>query len=205
MSKKRVGVFGGSFSPPHKGHIHAAEIFIESEKLDVLYILPAYLSPGKSGYGNVTPEDRFRMCELAFSHLPSVKVLDIELKRGGNSYTADTLTALAREDEELLVLCGTDTALALDSWYKPEVLFRLAQFVMMPREDNPDLPSLLSDKNKQYQALYGGQVRVLKTDKAPIPVSSTAVRASIMAGQTENLPLTDGVLAYIQAHRLYMS
>ena len=205
MSKKRVGIFGGSFSPPHKGHIHAAEIFIESEKLDTLYILPAYLSPGKTGYGNVTPEDRLAMCQLAFSHLPSVKVLDIELKRGGNSYTADTLSALYSESEELLVLCGTDTALALDTWYQPKVLFQLAEFVMMPREHDPALAQILSEKNKQYRTLFGGEVRMLQTDKLPMPVSSTEVRAKIKSSQTENIPLTPSVLAYILEHQLYLS
>ena len=97
MTKRRIGVFGGSFSPPHLGHLHAAKQFATMLRLDKLYIIPAYHSPGKVMDG--TPaHHRLAMCRLAFAEFPMAEVLDIEISRGGVSYTVDTLTHLANEE-----------------------------------------------------------------------------------------------------------
>ena len=199
---KRVGIFGGSFSPPHLGHFHAAQTFLEAEKLDHLYIIPAFISPGKQSTA-VSAEDRLEMCRLAFASLPHTEVLDIEILRGGNSYTADTLASLYREGEQLVVLCGTDTALALDRWYRPDLLFSYGEFVLMPRTADTELALHLKEKNQLYKSKYGGTVKLL--DATAYPLSSTYVREKIKEGDKAKCAecLAPSVLDYIFTHGLY--
>ena len=200
MTKRRIGVFGGSFSPPHLGHLHAAKQFVTMLRLDKLYIIPAYHSPGKVMDG--TPaHHRLAMCRLAFAEFPMAEVLDIEISRGGVSYTVDTLTHLANEESELFVLCGTDAALALDRWKSPEALFSLATFVCMPREAETDVLRL-KEKNETYQAVYGKGVEVIPA--VPRPLSSTEIRSMISQGDlTYQNHLCPAVAAYITQNGLY--
>ena len=200
MTKLRVGIFGGSFSPPHQGHLISAKRFIEAENLDKLLIIPAHISPGKAK--SIDPHHRLEMCRLAFAEIEKAEVLDMEICRGGQSYTVDTLTALWREDWELYLLCGTDTALALDTWKKPHELFKLAQFICIPR-DHGEIETALAEKNKTYRSLYGGEVKLLSA--SPYPLSSTYIRELIKSGKKEDyaLYLSGEVIDYIEQNGLY--
>ena len=200
MTKLRVGIFGGSFSPPHRGHLLSAKRFIEAEGLDELLVIPAHISPGKTG--SIAPNHRLEMCRLAFAQVEKAKVLDIEIARGGQSYTVDTLSALAGEDRELYLLCGTDTALALDTWKSPERLFSLAKIVCIPR-DYGEIALALGEKNKTYLENYGGEVKLLSA--SPYPLSSTYIRELIKSGKKEDyaLYLSGEVIDYIEQNGLY--
>lgn len=200
MTKRRVGIFGGSFSPPHLGHVRAARSFLESERLDVLYIIPSYISPGKQRDQYALPEDRLAMCRLAFGDLPRTEISDLEISRKGISYTVDTLRALSGEDVELIVLCGTDTALSLDTWYRPEQLFSLAEFVCIRREQDEDTLRRLAQKNRHYADTFGHTVRLIEC--ATTETSSTSVRKSLLSGE-ESLFVPSAVAAYIKERGLY--
>lgn len=201
MTKLRVGVFGGTFSPPHKGHLRSAMLFMEAKELDKLYIIPSYVSPGKQE-SEVSPVSRLEMCHLAFSGLENVHVLDMEIKRGGPSYTVDTLSELWMGGIELYFLCGTDTALALDQWKEPAYLFNLANFVCIPR-DFSETETLLAQKNQFYANCYGKEVELLPA--APYPISSTEIRALIKEGKREEYEkhLPQAVAYYIERNGLY--
>ena len=199
---ERLGIFGGSFSPPHAGHLYAADVFLHQMQLDKLLIIPAHISPGKQEQKGISPEDRLAMCRLAFAGLPHTEVSDIEIRRGGQSYTVDTLQALAKPGRKLFVLCGTDTALSLDRWHLPGVLFEMAEFVCIRRLDDPTFLQRFEACNKQYAARFGHTVTLLQ---APAhPVSSTAVRAALAAGEAPS-ELAPEVLAYIKQNGLYRS
>ena len=128
----KIGVYGGTFNPPHLGHAAAARAVVELLKLDRLLIIPAGLPPHKDlPAGSPTPEQRLEMTRLAADQLglgDRVEVLDVEIHRHGKSYTADTLAALKARypDDELWLLMGTDMFLTFQAWHEPERILSLA-------------------------------------------------------------------------------
>jgi nicotinate-nucleotide adenylyltransferase len=133
MSAKRIGIYGGTFSPPHLGHRRAVEAFALAEQLDEIYVIPTFTPPHKQLQGDATPQQRMEMCRLAFAGLP-VAVSDLEIRRGGKSYTVLTLEELKAPDNTLVLLCGTDMFLTIDSWYQAARIFELAEIVYVQRE-----------------------------------------------------------------------
>ena len=111
----RIGIYGGTFSPPHNGHLAAARAFMEQMWLDILYVIPAAIPPHKQMAEPVSAADRLEMCRRAFAGMEGVYVSDMEIRRGGKSYTVDTLRELSGDDRRLFLLCGTDMVLTLDS------------------------------------------------------------------------------------------
>ena len=128
----KIGIFGGTFNPPHLGHLAAAEAAIAALGLDKLYIVPASNPPHKELPENTpSPEHRLAMAEIMADALlmPQVtEVSSLELDRAGKSYTADTLAALREEypEAELWLLMGTDMFLTLHLWHDPEAILKLA-------------------------------------------------------------------------------
>lgn len=133
-SQRRVGVFGGTFDPPHAAHVAVAAAAVHQLELDELIVTVAGVPWQKIDSRPVSPAAiRLRMAELAFSVVGRVVVSDIELRRRGNSYTSDTLRELAAPDSELFLLLGTDAAEGLGTWHEPEAVAELATIVVFPR------------------------------------------------------------------------
>ncbi len=198
---RRVGIFGGTFSPPHIGHIAAARAFIDKMHLDYLYVIPTATPPHKEMEVAVSAADRLRMCELAFSGMDGVIVSDIEIRRGGRSYTVDTLREFSAPDVRLFLLCGTDMILTLDSWYQAEEIFKLCYPVYIRRENDPIIEKKLLLKLAEYKEKYSAIVRRLPSPA--VEISSTAVRRAIAYGGDASGVLTDEVSAYIAERGLY--
>ena len=173
---KTVGIFGGTFSPPHNGHIHAVKEFLLAEDPDEMLIIPTSTPPHKELKGNASPEQRLRMCELAFDFDSRIRVSDVEIRRGGKSYTSDTLQLLAGEDTHLVFLCGTDMFLTMDTWHCPEKIFALADVVLIRRENEEKSAEDLRQKANEYKERFGAVIRFV--DAPPLPLSSTACRES---------------------------
>ncbi len=198
----RIGIFGGTFSPVHNGHVAAARAFMEQMWLDLLYVIPAGIPPHKQLKGDADPWQRVQMCELAFEGMEGVLISDMEIRREGKSYTVDTLTALSNPENRLFLLMGTDMLLTLDTWKDPEKIFRLCYPVYMRREGNdPILDARIVAKIAEYQQKYGKVVRRIVGD--PIVVSSTAVRRKIAAGEDVSALLPPAVAAYVKECGLY--
>ena len=142
----RVGIYGGTFAPVHNGHVAAAKAFMEQMKLDYLFIIPTCMPPHKQIDFSDDPIFRLRMCELAFQDIDGVVISDTEIKRGGKSYTYDTLTELTRPNTRLFLMCGTDMVLTFDTWYKFEEIFKLCYPVYVRRENDPILTKRIVDK-----------------------------------------------------------
>ena len=104
MNKKRVGSFGGTFNPPHVGHIEAAKAFSKGAELDSLLIMPAFIPPHKEYTSTVSCEQRLEMCKIAFANVDNANVSDLEISRGGKSYTYLTLQELRAADIDLFFL-----------------------------------------------------------------------------------------------------
>ena len=134
---KKIGIYGGSFSPPHHGHLSAAKQFIEELSLDELLIMPSHISPHKVTDPTLTSRHRYEMAKIAFKDLPRVTVSDYEIQKGDVSYTASTLSHFAKEGE-LYFLCGTDMFLTLSRWYRPDIIFKNATIVLASRENGKE-------------------------------------------------------------------
>ena len=176
--KKRVGLYGGTFSPPHRGHVNAAAEFVREMELDVLYVMPANIPPHKEVVNPVPAEDRLHMCRVAFREVERAVISDYEIRKSGVSYTVDTLRYLMSEDIELFMLCGDDMMLTLDRWREYEEIFRLTSIVCMRRYDTDGVA--LTEKKTEYEEKYGARVSFIMTP--PIPVSSTEIREMIKNG-----------------------
>ena len=198
----RIGIYGGTFSPPHKGHVAAARAFMEQMELDFLYVIPNALPPHKEMEAEVSAEHRLNMTRLAFFGIDGVYVSDMEIKRGGKSYTVDTLRSISGEDRRLFLLCGTDMMLTLDEWREPDEIFRLCYPTYVRQEKDPLLDARIVKKIALYREKYGKVVRRIVTD--PIEVSSGEIRKRIRDGA----PLTDLVSPlvekYIRDNHLYV-
>jgi len=198
----RIGIYGGSFSPVHNGHVAAAKAFMEQMWLDVLYIMPAGIPPHKQMQGDANTWQRLRMCELAFEGVEGVLISDLEMRREGKSYTVDTLRAMASEEHRLFLLMGTDMLLTLDTWREPEEIFRLCYPVYMRREGaDPILDARIVAKISEYQQKYGKVVRRIVGD--PVVVSSTAVRRAVAEGKSIAGMVPPAVEKYILENGLY--
>ncbi len=197
----RVGVYGGTFSPPHIGHIAAARAFAEGLALDELLIIPTYLPPHKTLDYVDDPFRRLEMCRLSFSGIKGVSVSDLELKRKGKSYTADTLAELTEEGRELFLLCGTDMILTLGEWYHPEEIFARATPVYIRREGDPETERRIEARLAEYREKYCTEV--LSLDAPVIEISSGEIRTAVKNGTSISGMVTPEVEKYIFEYGMY--
>lgn len=199
----RVGIYGGTFSPVHNGHVAAAKAFMEQMWLDILYVIPTGVTPHKEMKGDATARDRLEMCRLAFGGMEGVIVSDLEMRREGKSYTVETLRELYDPTGRLFFLMGTDMLLTLDRWREPEEIFRLCYPVYIRREADAALDQRIVEKITAYHQRFGKMVpRIV----APaIELSSSDVREAIAGGRSIDGMVPPAVAEYIQEHHLYLN
>ncbi len=198
----RIGIYGGTFSPPHNGHIKAAKAFMEQMWLDFLYVIPTATPPHKEMEVAVDAEHRLAMTRLAFSGIDGIYVSDMEIQRGGRSYTVDTLRELSGDDRRLFLLCGTDMVLTLDQWRSPDEIFKLSYPVYIRRDNDRSLDEPIVQKIAQYYQAYGKVVRRIVTE--PLELSSQDVRAALVCGQEISSLVPPAVEKYIKDNHLYV-
>ena len=197
----KLGVFGGTFSPPHKGHVNAAACFQKTFALDKLLVVPAASPPNKAGDEILSARHRVRMCELAFAGIPGCEVSDLELRRGGTSYTYLTLTELAAKGRDLYLLMGSDMFFTLSTWRNPETILRLATVVAAGRLTDPEEGEVLKKTRERLLAEFGGDIRLL--DNPVTEVSSTFLREKIASAADTSEWLSAPVRQYIEKEKLY--
>lgn len=197
----RVGIYGGTFSPVHNGHVAAAKAFMEQMWLDILYVIPTGVTPHKDMQGDATAADRLEMCRLAFEGIEGVIVSDLEMRREGKSYTVDTLRQLYDPEGRLFLLMGTDMLMTLDKWREPDEIFRLCYPVYVRRESDGDLDEAIVEKIASYQQKYGKVVRRIVTPA--IELSSTDVRSAVAEEFPIEGAVPPAVAAYIRDRGLY--
>lgn len=178
----RIGIFGGTFNPIHNGHILAAEEFLQQMELDRVILIPAATPPHKQlPTGTPDAETRLEMVRAAVSELPWAQVSDLELQREGKSYTADTIRLLREQfpTDELFLLMGTDSYLALDHWYHPEEILRMATVVCAHRSKENEETCTELEKQKQFLLdKYGAQSVIL--ENRMLEISSSTVRRMML-------------------------
>jgi nicotinate-nucleotide adenylyltransferase len=188
----RIGLLGGSYDPPHNGHLLAGGDAIEVLGLDRLVWIPAAVQPLKQHVGATPAADRLAMVQLIADGDPRFGVDSIEIDRGGVSYTVDTLTSLAARwpGSELFWLVGADVATTFRKWREPDRIAELARLVVMRR----------SDDSTDVTGMPQGTT-VLETRR--VDISSTEIRERVRAGKSIRGFVPDAVAEYIAAHRLY--
>ena len=199
-----IGVYGGTFDPPHWGHITAARAAMEQLKLDRLVLIPDRVPPHKAlPEGSASPGQRLEMAALATAELGKrAEVSDRELRRDGPSYTSDTLAELRREypEDALWLLMGSDMFLSLQTWHAPERIMELARIAPFSREAEDESAAFAAQKAR-LEREYGAQICIVQNPEVR-ELSSTEVRAALAAGQGSDL-LPPAVYGYVLREHLY--
>ncbi|HUJ34145.1 MAG TPA: nicotinate-nucleotide adenylyltransferase [Solirubrobacteraceae bacterium] len=195
----RIGILGGTFNPPHLGHlICAQEAYLQLE-LDRVTLIPARIPPHKRVEEEPGPEHRLELCRAAVGGDDRFDVSDIEIAREGSSYTVDTLELLhSRESEsELFLIVGGDIAAGLPGWREPERVLSLATLAVAGRRG-----TARAEVDEALSGLAGGE-RAQFVQMPTIGVSSTVLRRRVRARQPIKYYVPDAVADYIDRHRLY--
>lgn len=202
----KIGIYGGTFNPPHLGHMEAARAAIAALELDKLILIPAAIPPHKQ-LPEETPEGEHRlaMTKLMADTMRLPKVVEVsamELEREGKSYTADTLKTIREQypDAELWLMMGTDMFLTLQHWYKPEEICKLAGICAFGRSEQ-DGEALFAPQREFLHEKYGAKITTI-TLPGLVEVSSTQVRDMLDRGEGEKY-LAPAVYGYILMNGLY--
>ena len=198
-SSHRVGIFGGSFDPPHQAHVQLAQAAMSSWNLAKLWVFPTPRPSHREG-PKTDFSHRLKMTELAFQDMASVQVSDLEAIRPGPSYTIDTVEAVLAQDEkaELFLLVGADQAEVFDTWHRWQDILSLCRLVVWARPDSgPPAQALVQWHNDRQMAL---QFLALP----PTDLSSTQLRAQIRhSPHIHPNGISPAVWHYLQSHHLY--
>lgn len=193
-SSLRIGVFGGTFDPPHVGHLVTAVNVRHELRLDLLILMVANVPWQKVGSRAITPaDDRLAMVAAAVADVPGLVAGDHEIRAGGPSYTADTLAALADEfpDAELFTVVGDDAAAGIRSWERADEVIERSRLVVVDRPGDP--------------VHLDPTVDWIRVEVPRLEVSSTDLRARWSDGRPLDYLLTEDVLAVIEERGLYGS
>ena len=191
-SELKLGIFGGSFDPVHLGHLLVAQAAIEELGLDRLFFIPAAQSPFKPENQPAPTPARLQLLRLALAGRTNCEIDEQEIRRGGVSYTIDTLRDYAERfpGAKLFYLIGADHAAKLDKWREPDELARLVEFVVIPRP---------GESVVEFPKPFRG--RILKG--FPIEISSSQIRARVKAGLPVDHLVPPSVAEAIRAAGLY--
>ncbi|MEA4954860.1 MAG: bis(5'-nucleosyl)-tetraphosphatase (symmetrical) YqeK [Pseudoflavonifractor sp.] len=202
----KIGIYGGTFNPPHMGHMTSARLAMEALGLDRLLFVPVAIPPHKMlPEGSPPPEDRLAMTVIAADSLllrDKVAVNDLELRRDGKSFTVDTLRQFRTEypDDELWFLMGSDMLFSLTDWHLPEEICALANLAAFARSTGEELERL-ETQAERLRTDFGAHVTVLRLSEV-VDVSSTQLRAQLArGGGAQALPRA--VYGYILRMGLY--
>jgi nicotinate-nucleotide adenylyltransferase len=198
---RALGILGGTFNPPHLGHIALARHALDELALERVLLVPANISPHKADAARPSaaqdpgPEHRLRMCQLAVEDVEGLGVCEIELERGGLSYTVDTLNSIHASDPDaaLTLIVGADTASTISSWRDPQQLLELAQLAVAARAG--------AAHERLLDSLEGARARFL--EMPAIAVSSSLVRERVARGEAIEALVGAPVAGYIEANGLY--
>ena len=198
---ERIGIYGGTFNPPHVGHIQAAKQAVEALGLSRLIIIPDRIAPHKQiPEGSPAPEQRLEMLRLATADCDRIEVSDIELRREGPSYSYVTVQQLKAQypNAELVLLMGTDMFLSFHSWMHPEIILENATLGVFYRGEKGEQADIEAQMAEMARQGY----KVERVENNVINISSTQMRR-LLAFRCAGELLPQGVLDYIREYHLY--
>ncbi len=203
IKKKRIGVFGGAFDPPHNAHLALARCALDQLALDELHVIPTGQAWHKSR--ELSPAThRLEMARLAFGELRGTVIDEREIRRSGPSYTLDTLRELQQErpGAQLLLILGADQGVALPSWQGWQEILSIAIVSLAQRLD-PSRPDALFDPSKLPNLPAGA--RFARIDLPATDLSATDIRMQAAQGKDISDLVPPAVARYIDLHHLYRS
>jgi nicotinate-nucleotide adenylyltransferase len=195
----RIGILGGTFNPPHLGHLVCAQEAYVQLQLDEVLLIPTHMPPHKVLCEDPGPNHRLELCRLAVGGDERFAVSDMEVRRDGPSYTVDTLEELQAtvQDSDLYLILGGDIATGLPQWREPERVLSLSTLAVVDREGTPRAAI-----EAALDHLSGGECVNFFT-MPQIAISSTLVRRRLQARQPVRYLVADEVIDYIERHQLY--
>ncbi len=195
----RIGIYGGTFNPPHVGHLRAAQYAIEALGLEKLLLIPSCIAPHKKlPLDTPTPQQRAQMVQIAAGE--KMEVSSIELDRGGTSFTYETVEALRSQypNDELVLFMGTDMFLSFDTWREPRRILQNASLGVFYRGDKNELELIAAQKSQMEK----DGARIYLVENPVTAISSTQLRRMLVFDCAESF-LPAGVLDYIKENGLY--
>ncbi len=198
---KRLGILGGTFNPPHNGHLYIAQQVKQAAKLDRVVFIPCGNPPHKAVEGEVAAEVRLEMTRLAIEDYPGFELCDMEVRSKEKSYTANTLRQLKKlyPDYELYFIVGGDSLNDLEEWYHPEVILSLAEIAAVSRKGLNSSAAMA--KAELYRKKYNAQITLVEVE--PMDISSSEIRDSIRLGEDVSPFISQRVLDYIEKNKIY--
>jgi nicotinate-nucleotide adenylyltransferase len=195
-----VGILGGTFNPPHIGHLVCAQEARAQLGLDRVLLMPVHTAPHKEVADDPGPEARLALCRAASAADDELEVSTLEIERGGPSYTVDTLRALhgSREGDELTFIVGGDMASSLPSWREPEAVLELARVAVAEREEHRR-----QEIAERVGALRGAEQRVVFFTMPRLDISSSDIRRRVAQGHPVRWLVPAGVAEEIEHRGLY--
>ena len=200
----KVGIFGGTFNPIHKGHTEAAYAFLRCVEPDRLFVIPTKIPPHKAITAHDDPQIRLEMTRRAFSenkeYEDRITVSDIEIRSEGKSYTYYTLQKMKEMGfDEFYLYCGTDMLLSFDTWFRFEDILSMCTLAYASRLETA-CPQA-KEKIEMLRERYGARIIEIPLD--PIEISSSEIREMIGKGEDASAYLSPAVLDYIARGGLY--
>ena len=198
---KKIGIMGGTFNPIHMGHLLLAQWAMDFQKLEEIWFIPTGCSYMKENSDNITALERLQMTGLAVNNNPFMKVLDLEVKREGYTYTYETMEELHNRYPEyhFYFIFGADCLFSIEKWKFPERIFANCSIIAAVRE-NCDL-SLMKNKIEELRAQYQADIVLLPF--LQLEISSTMIRERVAMGQSIRYLVPDEVISYIEKKGLY--
>jgi nicotinate-nucleotide adenylyltransferase len=197
-----VGILGGTFNPPHIGHLVCAQEARAQLGLDRVVLMPVYTPPHKDAIDDPGPQARLALCRAAVAGDEQLELSTLEIDRGGSSYTVDTLRALhgSREGDDLTFIVGGDMASSLPSWREPEALLELARLAVAEREEHRR-----QEIAERLGALAGADQRVVFFTMPRLDISSSDIRRRVAQGRPVRWLVPGEVAEEIERRGLYGS
>ena len=198
-SPERIGVLGGTFDPPHNGHLALAQAVMETLALTRLLFVPAADPPHKPGQQKTDVELRVAMLQRALEGQPGMRLSRLDIDRPGPHYSLDTMRLLraAHSDALLWFVMGADSLRDLPDWHRPQELVTLCRLAVVPR------PGVAARPDMHKDVLPGLAQRVDMIDCGPFPLASREIAARLRAGKDASSMLPQAVLDFIAERGLY--
>lgn len=190
---EKIGIFGGTFDPVHIGHLITTQYVLEQRKLDKIIFIPCYISPHKTNQNALNPVHRLNMLKLAVENISQFEINDFEIRKGGISYTYDTILELKKTYNYIELIIGYDNLVVFDKWHKPDEILDLAKLIVMKRTIDKEPET----KNKYFE-------KAIILDTPTIEISSTDIRQRVKNNLPIDFLVPAKVKEYIIQHKLYL-
>lgn len=198
----KIGILGGTFNPVHSGHLYLAGKAMEKAGLTKVLFVPSNISYMKDQTDLVSAADRIAMVELAITEYPDFILSEVDIERGGNSYSHETIADIREQypDAELYFIVGADTLFQMETWRNPQDIFDQAVILVAYRSG--ESAEHLQEKIHELEKDYHARILLIAVDR--VDISSSEIREAVRTGQSFDEMVPEAVREYVIRHKLYL-